>query len=89
MRKLFLVFALVLILLGCQARNQGVSPTVGPGPDISLKYLAEARQYRQIGRYDLARQAYAQALSTCRNNANLEIIERELAGTELLIRTMR
>lgn len=63
--------------------------TVGPGIDISVDYLNQARAYRDQGRYDLARQSYAQALSTCRNNANLEIIKREMAGTELLIRTMR
>ena len=64
-------------------------PTVGRGIDISVDYLLQARKYRDEGRYELARQSYAQALSVCRNNANLEIIRRELAGIELLIRTMR
>lgn len=64
-------------------------PTIGNGLDISVDYLEQARQFRDAGRYELARQAYAQALSTCRDNANLEIIKRELAGVELLIRTMR
>lgn len=64
-------------------------PTAGPGMDISLAYLAQARKYRDDGRYELSRQSYAQALSTCRSNINLEIIKRELAGVELLIRTMR
>lgn len=64
-------------------------PTIGNGMDISVDYLEQARQFRDAGRYELARQAYAQALSTCRDNANLEIIKRELAGVELLIRTMR
>lgn len=65
------------------------NPTVTRGPNISDAYLQQARNYRAAGRYELARQSYAQALSTCRNNANLEIIRRELAGIELLIRTMR
>lgn len=65
------------------------NPTIGNGLDISVGYLEQARQFRDSGRYELARQAYAQALSTCRDNANLEIIKRELAGVELLIRTMR
>lgn len=64
-------------------------PTVGRGVDISVLYLEQARAYRNSGRYELSRQSYAQALSTCRNEANLEIIKRELAGIELLIRTMR
>lgn len=64
-------------------------PTVGRGEDISVAYLLQARAFRDQGRYELARQSYALALSTCRNSANLEIIKRELAGVELLIRTMR
>lgn len=65
------------------------NPTVGRGADVSIAYLLQARAFRDQGRYELARQSYAQALSTCRNEANLEIIKRELAGVELLIRTMR
>lgn len=92
MRKFYIpAFAVIFLALsftgGC-ARNTN-APTVGPGPDISIEYLRQARAYRADGRYDLARQAYTQALSTCRSNANLDIIKRELAGTELLIRTMR
>ena len=68
--------------------SQGAS-SFGQGPDISATYLKEAREYRKQGRYELARQSYAQALSTCRSNANLNIIKRELAGVELLLRTMR
>lgn len=64
-------------------------PTVGRGADVSVDYLLQARKYRDEGRYELARQSYAQAISVCRNTANLEIIRRELAGVELLIRTMR
>lgn len=65
------------------------NPTVGRGEDISIAYLLQARAFRDQGRYELARQSYALAMSTCRNSANLEIIKRELAGVELLIRTMR
>ncbi|WP_291441282.1 hypothetical protein [Desulfovibrio sp.] len=59
------------------------------GPNISAKYLKQARAYRDQGRYELARQSYAQALSTCRSAAELEVIEREMGGIELLLRTMR
>lgn len=83
---LLLTFSLGLGI-GCARRQE--APSIGQGPDISAEYVRQARLYRQEGRYDLARQSYAQALSTCRSNANLAIIERELAGTELLIRTMR
>lgn len=90
MRKtiVLIILTAALTAAGCSSRR-GAEPTAGPGPNISLEYLQQARHYRAEGRYELAREAYAQALSTCRNNANLAIIERELAGTELLIRTMR
>ncbi|WP_298033832.1 hypothetical protein [uncultured Desulfovibrio sp.] len=72
----------------CGSPSRGAS-SFGQGPDISAAYLKEARKYREQGRYELARQSYAQALSTCRSNAKLDIIKRELAGVELLLRTMR
>ncbi len=59
------------------------------GPNISAKYLKQARAYRDQGRYELARQSYAQALSTCRSAAELKVIENEMGGIELLLRTMR
>lgn len=65
------------------------NPTVSRDPDISVAYILQARAFRDQGRYELARQSYALAMSTCRNEANLEIIRREMAGVELMIRTMR
>lgn len=59
------------------------------GPNISARYLKQARAYRDQGRYELARQSYAQALSTCRSAGELEVIEKEMGGIELLLRTMR
>ena len=59
------------------------------GPSISAKYLKQARAYRDQGRFELARQSYAQALSTCRSAEELEVIEKEMGGIELLLRTMR
>lgn len=88
------ILALIALCLGffpgqaTSASNEQTA-TVGESEDISLYYLDQARYWRDSGRYELSRQAYAQALSTCRNNANLEIIKRELEGVELLIRTMR
>lgn len=96
MRKLLVLTLLALLSLPLAASAEPIGggplpakPTVDRGPDISVDYLAQARAFRDDGRYELARQAYAQALSTCRNYGNLEIIKRELAGVELLIRTMR
>ncbi len=87
---LFLVLAISLGM-PCFAEAAGnyERPTVRSGADISVQYLNLARMYREQGRYELARQAYAQAISTCRNYGNLEIIKREMAGGLLLIRTMR
>lgn len=96
MRKLLILTLLALLSLPFSIQAEPIGggpiqgkPTVGRGPDISVDYLKQARAFRDDGRYELARQAYAQALSTCRNYGNLEIIKRELAGVELLIRTMR
>ena len=55
----------------------------------SLAYLAQAREFREAGRYELARQRYLQALSICADEQTVYIIKRELSGVELLLRTMR
>lgn len=55
----------------------------------SLAYLGQARQFREQGRFELARQRYLQALSICADEQTLSIIKRELNGVELLLRTMR
>ena len=82
-------FFLAIMPLPVNCAESEQTATIGNGEDISLYYLDQARVWRDAGRYELARQAYAQALSTCQNTANLEIIKRELEGVELLIRTMR
>lgn len=95
MKKLFLLLFLGMFMTSpAMAEPIGGTPipgtpTVGRGADVSVEFLLLARHFRDTGRYELARQAYAQAISTCRNEANLEIIRREMAGVELLIRTMR
>lgn len=96
MRKLVYLFLLSALLLPVDSGAEviGGTPippgaTVNRGADVSIAYLRQAREFRDQGRYELSRQAYAQAISTCRNTANLDIIKRELAGVELLIRTMR
>ena len=88
MRKLlpaFLVALLALPLAGCGAHDNRIER----GPNISWDYVEQGREYRDQGRFELARQSYALALSTCRNDADLAIIKRELASVELEIRTMR
>lgn len=87
-----LIFLALFIPLGAsfsKSANNQSRPTVRPGADMGAQFINLARMYREQGRYELARQAYAQAISTCQNNANLEIIKKEMAGVELLIRTMR
>ena len=44
------------------------APSPVDGPNISEDFLQQARKYRAEGRYELARQSYAQALSTCHSN---------------------
>lgn len=56
---------------------------------IMNNYLSRARQFRNDGRYELARQSYVQALSVCSDEETLLTIRNELNGVELLLRTMR
>lgn len=91
MRKLMsalFIASLVLFssLAGCGTRE---NTRIDRGPNISRDYVEKGRQYREDGRFELARQSYLLALSTCRDDADLAIIKRELAGVELEIRTMR
>ena len=74
---------------GAPAQATRTAKSTNQGPDISAKYLKQARAYRDQGRYELARQSYAQALSTCRSAEELAVIEKEMGGIELLLRTMR
>lgn len=74
---------------GAPSQATGTAKSANQGPDISAKYLKQARLYRDQGRYELARQSYAQALSTCRSAEELAVIEKEMGGIELLLRTMR
>ena len=92
---------LLLILLFClvcttPALGQGQSSYSGlglqnrhHGPDVSEDYLDQARDYRDEGRFELARQSYALALSTCQNATSLEIIKRGLDAVELMLRSLR
>lgn len=96
MRKLFLLSLATLFITSAPAWCEPIggypitgNPTVSKNTDLSVKFIEQARKYRDEGRLELARQSYALAISTCHNNANLEIIRRELAGVELMIRTMR
>ncbi|MBQ7738229.1 MAG: hypothetical protein IJT59_01050 [Desulfovibrionaceae bacterium] len=56
---------------------------------LEQRYLREARRYRREGRYELARQSYALALSICSNEKRIAIIRQELDGMDLLLRTLR
>ena len=90
MRKLLPALLAALIaftapLAGCGTRENRIER----GPNISSDYVEQGREYRDQGRFELARQSYALALSTCRNDEDLAIIKRELASVELEIRTMR
>lgn len=96
MRKLLIPVLALLFLSGalpCPLAETEVplqKPAADPGHDISVRaaYLEQARALRDEGRYELSRQSYTQALSTCRDAANLAIIKKELEGVKLLIRTM-
>ena len=56
---------------------------------LESRYMREARAYRSQGRYELARQSYAQALSVCTGQKRIANIRAELARMEMLLRTMR
>lgn len=57
--------------------------------EYSLDHIEKAREYRTQGRYELARQEYLRALSICADQHTHAILQRELNGVELLLRTMR
>lgn len=59
------------------------------GQDHSSSHLKQARYYQEQGRYELARQSYALALSTCQDPGQLEIIKREMNNVELILRSLR
>lgn len=101
MRLLFMFIFLAAACLPISAPFAEGDPLATPQPaaqktaepqledKASQAYLAQARAFKNDGRYELARQSCAFALSTCKNMANLEIIKRELDEIELLIRSMR
>lgn len=91
MRKLLPALLVALLALTCPLSGCGTreNTRITRGPNISWDYVEQAREYRKEGRFELARQSYVLALSTCRNDTDLAIIKRELAGVELEIRTMR
>ena len=90
------LFALMVSLAFCipaWAQNaqgyDGLGVSRDAGPNVSVNYLEQARDYRAAGRYELARQSYALALSTCQQPAEMEVIKRELDGVELILRSLR
>ncbi|MBQ3060542.1 MAG: hypothetical protein IJD16_09585 [Desulfovibrio sp.] len=90
----FLFIFMVSLAFYAPAWGQHVQAYDGLGvsrdaPQISEDYLAQARGYREAGRYELARQSYALALSTCQSPAEMEVIKRELDGVELILRSLR
>ncbi len=56
---------------------------------IADAYWKKARTYRDEGRFELARQQYLLALSSCYTEEAKIRVQRELQSVELLIRTMR
>ena len=80
-----------LSFIDAQARREAKERAnyLSEANEHSLAYLGQARQFREQGRYELARQRYLQALSICADDQTLSIIKRELNGVELLLRTMR
>lgn len=99
MRILFMLSFLAGACLPISSPSAEDSPPPTPVPTqqpasraddrLSQSYLAQAIAFKNNGRYELARQSCAQALTTCKNPANLEIIKRELEEIELLIRALR
>lgn len=91
-----------LLPCGVQAINLHDQPTGGgtsssfKNPDRALGdapvaevYWKKARTYRDEGRFELARQQYLLALSSCHTEEAKTRVQRELQSVELLIRTMR
>lgn len=91
---LFILFFCLVCTSPALAQSQSYYSGLGlqnrhHGPDVSEDYLDQARDYRDAGRLELARQSYALALSTCLSTTNLEIIKREMDAVELMLRSLR
>lgn len=61
---------------------------LGDAP-VADAYWKKALTYRDEGRFELARQQYLLALSSCHTEEAKTRVQRELQSVELLIRTMR
>ncbi len=97
--RFLLVLLCIVVCVACaRARRDRTGQTVMTKTEVealnfnhshSRAYLQQARAYRAQGRYELARQSYVQALSICSDGPTLKVIQRELEGINLLLRTMR
>lgn len=97
--RLLLVVLCIVVCVACaRARRDSSGKTVLTKTEVealnfnhshSRAYLQQARAYRAQGRYELSRQSYVQALSICSDGPTLKVIQRELEGINLLLRTMR
>lgn len=103
-RKLFILCCVAALLMPVHADGPQANPAAAQSSkaaakkwnaylteadEYSLDHLEKAREYRTQGRYELARQEYLKALSICADQHTHAILQRELNGVELLLRTMR
>lgn len=98
MRYIYLTGLALLLVLQCPVASfaADTAPPKKVHPDTVPNDSAEttrmwniARKYKNQMRYELARQHYLLALSTCRSDQTVQRIQRELQIVELQIRSMR
>jgi hypothetical protein len=84
MKRFFVLFAMLAVLVGCGSKTVGVAET-----DETIHNWSLARQYQAQGRYELAQQYYALALSAVRTQSALDMLQREMMTIDMQIRAMR
>lgn len=96
-RFALLLLAALLVLPGgitaCSSHHYADGSThrdVAPQDSAeTAMHWRKARKYQNDMRYELARQEYLLALTTCRSEATRNQLQRELQTVDLQIRTLR
>ncbi len=82
MRAFTLILCLALAGCGTLMPLSHESPT-------TMENWRQARLYQSQGRYELAKQHYALALSGARSTDSATLLQRELFAVDMQLRTMR
>ena len=90
MRRFALILLAALLSLPSGLAACSTHRDVAPHDSAeTAMHWRKARAYQNSMRYELARQEYLLALTTCRSEATRNQLQRELQTVDLQIRTLR